>query len=434
MNRALVLDSQKQPLMPCHPARARALLKKGKAAVYRRYPFTIILKERIGGEVQPLELKSDPGSRVTGLALVAECKRGPRIMWAANLKHRGLAVRLSLGKRSRARRRRRTTNLRYREPRYHNRARPSEWLPPSLRCRVDNVLSWAKRLMRFAPLSGIQVERVRFDTQKLVNPEISGIEYQQGELLGYEIKEYLLEKWGRNCVYCDAEGVPLQVEHIHPQSKGGSDRVSNLTVACESCNRAKDKRDVRDFLAHDPDRLAKILAQMKRPLSDAAAVNTTRYAIVRALETLGLPVSCWTGGRTKFNRIKQGYPKDHWIDAACVGESGANVRIDDIKPLTITATGRGSRQMCRMNKYGFPRARAKGVKRIRDFQTGDLVRLEKLSGRYAGIHIGRLAGVRANGQFDISVRLNGKRKNISVSWKRKRFTLVQRADGYAYGG
>ena len=29
------------------------------------------------------------------------------------------------------------------------------------------------------------------------NAEISGVEYQQGELQGYEVREYLLEKWGR---------------------------------------------------------------------------------------------------------------------------------------------------------------------------------------------------------------------------------------------
>ncbi|MEB3828486.1 HNH endonuclease, partial [Phormidium sp. CCY1219] len=68
--------------------------------------------------------------------------------------------------------------------------------------------------------------------------EVSGVEYQQGELFGYEVREYLLEKWGRKCAYC-AENTPLEVEHIHPQSKGGSDRVSNLTLACHPCNQSK---------------------------------------------------------------------------------------------------------------------------------------------------------------------------------------------------
>ena len=83
------------------------------------------------------------------------------------------------------------------------------------------------------------MELVRFDLQKMMNPEISGVEYQQGELAGYEVKEYLLEKWHRRCTYCEKEGVPLQVEHIAAKANGGTNRVSNLCLACEPCNQKK---------------------------------------------------------------------------------------------------------------------------------------------------------------------------------------------------
>ena len=56
-NRVFVLDNQEQPLMPCHPARARELLAKNKAAIFRRFPFTIILKQREGGQTQPARAK-----------------------------------------------------------------------------------------------------------------------------------------------------------------------------------------------------------------------------------------------------------------------------------------------------------------------------------------------------------------------------------------
>ena len=110
----------------------------------------------------------------------------------------------------------------------------------------------------------------------MMNPEISGIKYQQGTLQGYEVREYLLEKWKRKCAYCDKTGVP-SYEHIHPKSKGGSDRISNLALACKNCNINKGDRDIHSFLAHDPKRLVRILAQAKRPLKDAAVMN----AIVR---------------------------------------------------------------------------------------------------------------------------------------------------------
>ena len=44
MSNVFVLDTKKQPLNPVHPGRARLLLTQGKAAVFKRYPFTIVLK------------------------------------------------------------------------------------------------------------------------------------------------------------------------------------------------------------------------------------------------------------------------------------------------------------------------------------------------------------------------------------------------------
>jgi len=177
--------------------------------------------------------------------------------------------------------------------------------------RVDNVTNWSKKLKSLAPISSIAVETVRFDMQKMQNPEISGVEYQQGELLGYEIREYLLEKWQRKCAYCEAKDIPLEIEHIVPKSKGGTNRVSNLTLACNKCNVKKSNKPVEAFVK-DKTKLAKILAKAKASLKDAAAVNATRYATGNELKKLGLAVSFWSGGRTKRNRCIQDYPKDHW--------------------------------------------------------------------------------------------------------------------------
>jgi len=151
------------------------------------------------------------------------------------------------------------------------------------------------------------------------------VEYQQGTLAGYEVREYLLEKFNRTCVYCVKRDVPLEVEHIVPKSKGGSDRVSNLTLACVPCNQKKGNQDVKVFLQDKPTVLKKVQSQTKRPLRDAAAINAIRYAIGDVLKKFGLPVSFWSGGRTKYNRTKQGYAKDHWIDAAC-----GNFRVNKI--------------------------------------------------------------------------------------------------------
>jgi hypothetical protein len=427
MNRVFVLSSTQKPLMPCTPARARRLLRDGKAAVYRLQPFTIILKFRADGDIQPIEFKTDPGSKITGIALVALFQGGRQVIWAANLAHRGQAIRAGLDTRRALRRGRRARHTRYRPARFQNRTRPTGWLPPSLESRVGNLRTWYGRLLGFAPITSAEIETVRFDMQAMVRPGISGIEYQQGELVGYEVREYLLEKWHRCCAYCGKTDVPLQIEHIQPRSKGGSNRISNLTVACEPCNTRKSNRPLAEFLASRPDLLHRIQAQAKAPLHDAAAVNATRYAIGNALRAFGLPVGFWSGGRTKFNRAGQGYEKDHWIDAACVGETGAAVLIPEgFRPLSIKATGRGTRQVVRTDRYGFPRGAAGRCKRVFGFQTGDTVRLDQLAGKYAGVHVGRLAGIRADGRFDI------KSGSLKITSTYQRFTLLQRGDGYEY--
>jgi 5-methylcytosine-specific restriction endonuclease McrA len=427
MQRVFVLDHNKQPLMPCHPARARKLLKNKTAAVYRHYPFTIILTQRIGGDLQPIEIKFDPGSRTTGIALVGHFNRGSEVIWAGNLNHRGPQIKKDLNSRRAVRRQQSNRKTRYRPARFLNRRRLKGWLPPSLQSRVNNVKNWLVKLSRLTPLTFIAVETVRFDMQKLQNPEIAGIEYQQGELAGYELREYLLEKWDRQCAYCGAKNVPLEIEHIQARSNGGSNRVSNLTLACKPCNQQKGNQDIKVFLKRKPKRLKKIQAQAKAPLKDAAAVNATRYATGNALKGFGLPTTFSSGGQTKFNRIKQKYPKDHWIDAACVGKTGNPVIIPQtLTPLIITANGRGSRQKCRVNQYGFPRTGPKQHKQVNGFQTGDIVKAIITKGKKIGTYIGRIA-VRATGQFNIAV--SGK-KILKISYKYCQ--LLQKSDGYNY--
>ncbi|MHB8544091.1 MAG: RNA-guided endonuclease IscB [Leptospirales bacterium] len=335
---AFVLDKHKNPLMPCHPARARELLKRGQAVVHKIAPFTIRLKGRVGGEVQPVRIKLDPGSKTTGIALVraeetvspetGKMEKVAHVLFLAELTHRGGKIRDRLTAR-RAFRRRRRGNLRYRKPRFDNRTRPEGWLAPSLQHRVDTTMAWVNRFRKLSPVSDISQELVRFDLQQIETPEISGVEYQQGTLAGYEVREYLLEKWTRTCAYCGKKDVPLEIDHVHPRSKGGTDRVSNLTLACHVCNQKKGSRDLSSFLAKKPETLKRVLSQAKKPLRDASAVNATRWALFQVLKQTGLPVETGSGGRTKWNRIRFGLSKTHALDAACVGNVD---RVEDFKP------------------------------------------------------------------------------------------------------
>lgn len=428
-NHVPVLDTTKKRLGMVHPAQARIWLNKGLAAVFKRFPFTIILKQEVDIDAPEYQLKIDPGSKTTGFAILCQNK----VVWAAELTHRGAQFRDALTSRRALRRGRRNRKTRYRKARFLNRRRPEGWLAPSLQHRVDTTLTWVKRLSRVIPITSIAQELVRFDMQKMQNPEVSGVEYQQGELYQFEVREYLLEKWKRECAYCGAKDTPLAVEHIIPRSKGGSNRVSNLTLACVPCNQAKGNLDIRDFLSGKPDLLTRILSKAKQPRSDAAAVNSTRWALFRALKDTGVPVTVGTGGQTKYNRHHQGLPKAHWLDATCVGETPQLV-FGTTQPLLIKAVGHGSRQVIHGDKYGFPRRNAKGelvrksaeVKEVRGFRSGDIVKAVVPSGKKVGIHTGKVS-IRTSGSFNISTK-NGTVQGINYKY----CSLIQRKDGYNY--
>ncbi len=424
MSKVFVIDQDKNPLEPIHSAQARQLLNNGKAAVFRRFPFTICLKKaRHKTSGTPLKIKIDPGARTTGFALVSEATG--EVVWAAELKHRGFQIRDALTHRRQLRRFRRNRKTRYRQPRFLNRVRPEGWLPPSLTSRVENILTWVRRLRQFCPVNSITVELVRFDTQLMQDANISGIAYQQGTLMGYEVREFLLERWQRQCAYCAIKDVPLEVEHIQPRSKGGSDRVSNLTLACHNCNQKKGNLDIQDFLSGQTELVKRILAQTKKPLADTAAVNATRWELFNRLKNTGLPISTGTGGQTKFNRTILGLSKAHWIDAACIGITPKLI-VSGIKPLLISAKGHGTRQICRTDKYGFPNRHCSRIKLHKGFQTGDIIKAIVTSGKKTGDYVGRVA-TRATGSFNVSTT-NGLVQGISHKYCQH----IHRKDGYAY--
>jgi hypothetical protein len=256
--------------------------------------------------------------------------------------------------------------------------------------------------------------------QLLQNPEITGIQYQQGTLAGWETRAYLLVKYAHRCAYCGKRNTPFEVDHILPRSHGGSNRISNLCLACHACNQEKGSRTAIEF-AHP-----EVEAQAKRPLKDAAVVNATRFRVVEALGVFGVSIRSWTGGRTRWNRSRFALEKTHALDALCVGDL-ADVRPGRLKTLVITACGRG--EHCRTNwtRHGFPRGYKMRQKQVQGFKTGDRVRAvvpPKL--RTAGTHVGRVQ-VRKSGSFSLKTHdkdIDG----INAMY----FQLIQRADGYDY--
>jgi 5-methylcytosine-specific restriction endonuclease McrA len=407
-------------------------------------PFTIRLVDRLqdGSNLQPLRLKLDPGSKTTGFAILREVLGDEAIaIILGEIRHK-LGIKQKLDSRRALRRGRRNRHTRYRIKRFDNRKRNVGWLPPSLEARVNQTLNAVAKLRKLLPITSVSSEHVKFDTQLLQNPDIQGVEYQQGTLFGYEVREYLLERDGHACRYCNglSKDPVLEVEHKIPKSRDGSSSIRNLVMACHACNEKKDDLTPEEWLtalkgkdgpsAVNQKRIANLDEIVKNkvvPLKDAAMMNATRWKLYRKLQETGLPVECGTGARTKKQRIDHKLPKAHYFDACCVGASTPD-RLDiATKYVEVwSAKGRGTRQMCNVNKFGFPISHRTRQKQFFGFQTGDLVKATVPKGKYTGIWTSRVM-VRAKGNFDIK-DASGNRMTISHRY----IQLLQRNDGWLY--
>ena len=449
MSKVAILDTHKRILEPCHPSVARRLLREGQAAVYKRYPFTIILKrEVLSPKTTDYTLSIDPGSKCTGMA-ITDSKNN--IVACFELHHRGSAIKKGLSDRANYRRSRRTRKRRYRPARWQNRARKAPvltadgwkyqsfgqsskgWIAPSLMSRVFNIHTWVNRLSKIYPIARLAVEHVKFDTQLMENPEISGVEYQRGTLFEVEVWEYLLEKFGRKCYYCGAKNVPLEKEHILPKAKGGTNRVSNLTVSCRKCNIEKGKRHPDEIGGKFGKRVQSALRAAKKPLKDAQAVNTIRWKIVETLKATGLPIIYGTGGKTKWHRKQADLPKTHYYDAACIASVPNSSALCSV--LAIHAVGYGHRgnlgdYQTKQKAPGF-KSPYKRIEHIDGFQKLDTVEMTTKNRRYVG----------CINTFDKTPDGKPQKLRIKNDWTggdgRKNGTIhqlrrIQKRDGYAY--
>ena len=318
---ACVLDRQGKPLMPTtRLGKVYRLLKAKKAHIVSYEPFTIQLDYEPDTQViQPMTLGVDSGAIHSGYSVANE----HREYYSAEVIARNdISNRLS--ERHMYRRNRRSRKTRYRKPRFNNRKnKKTGWLPPSLEQKVAVQVNEIDHIHRYFPIETIIVEVAEFDIQKIKNPDISGIEYQQGTLQGYNIRNYLLEKHGRKCFYCGKAVSDFEVEHMLPKSKGGSNRIDNLTLSCHDCNEKKGTLTAEEFVQQTlPVKKAtaklKQLPNEKRLFKYMAYMNATRWTLYDAIKERYPNVEMTYGYITKYNRIQAGLPKAHHIDAKCI--------------------------------------------------------------------------------------------------------------------
>lgn len=446
------LDRKKRPLGYCSPKRARQLLEKGRACVYRYYPFTVILKDKDVREMKihhNYRIKIDPGASYTGIAVVD----GDRVIAYFELRHRGQEIVKALQTRNSSRRNRRSREAIYRRCKFkqagsYETSREEGWLPPSQKSIADNIIHFVERLKRILGPCCIDMELVKFDTQILQNPDIKGLEYQQGTLFGYEMKAYLMEKYQHTCQYCGGktEDRRLEWEHKIPKSRGGSDRVDNAALACRTCNQLKSDRTPGEWLGQlkkvnapseiDQARikcLEKVTAgqTVGDGLRYAAWANSMRWRLFRKLSSLSADgkVTVGTGGRTAYNRNALGVPKAHHLDALCCAHIPEQGYRDAVQPyMVVEAMGRGTRLIGQINACGIITVKYRDHhKRVNGIQTGDIVRAVVPNGKYQGTYTGRVM-IRSSGIHDIRP-MNGKRFSLT---KKTVLTVLQHLDGYQY--
>ncbi len=447
MNRVFVLDSNKQPLAPCTPARARQLMDNNKAATYRYNPFTIILHRTIELDAQDnYSINLDPGAVTTGLAIIGHFpKQGDVVIFGAEITHHSDTIKAKLYGRSCFRHNRRS-RLRYRPARFNNRTRKEGWLPPSLESRVNCITHFVNKFNKLLSNANMcNIELPKFDTQKMNNPNIKNYQYSQGPMANFDnTKDYLIHRDGESCFYCGTTDKKLFKEHVSPRAIG-SNSVNNLVLSCLDCNNKKSNKPVDEFLSDKPEVLTKL---KKRKVSQkaAAAMNSMRNRLVQDITKLNIEIGIYTGWQTSYNRNMLGYPKEHWIDAVCVGD---NVQVHiptNMVPLKIRAIGKGRRHVVKTDRRGFPYLNkttglpvaAGTIKRIYGFSTGDLVHLIA-KGKYAGEYRGRLSSIRKSGCLAIALNpplnymTNGEQKDKKhLDSNYKNFKLIQHGDSYEY--
>jgi len=411
-----VLSKDKTPLAPTKEAKARKLLKQGKAVIHKMFPFTIRLKENKECK-KSFDIKFDVGASVTGVAVVDAVK----CFFFAEIVHRGKVIKKEMDSRRAIRRNRRARKTRYRESRFENRTRPEGWLPPSVKSRADNVVNFAKKYAKLIPLKKAVVERVSFDTSSMTNGEkLYGVEYQNGELKDTKLRNFIFMKHDYQCAYCGSVGE--EIEHIVPRSKGGTNSVQNLTLSCRKCNISKGNLSLKAFGKKIGKEL-KYFEPRKTP-KDASIIQSARTYTLKELAK-DFEVTTGEGWETYFNRKDRELPKTHYYDALCIGEN-YKYKIVTNKVLEIKAQGRGNRQMCRMDRFGFPRTKAKGSKIVKGFQTGDIVKAVVTKGKKIGTYLGKIA-VRVSGNFNITSNA------VTVQGINYKYcTTLQKGDGYAY--
>ena len=221
-----------QALMPCSQRKARLLLKQKKAKIVGYKPFTIQLCYATGESKQEVTVGIDEGARHIGIAVISQGK----VLAKGEIELRQDVHSLLLT-RAQYRNGRRFRKTRYRKARFLNRRRPEGWLPPSIQAKLDAHFAWIDKFCSLVPNPKLRIEVGKFDTAKMINPDIHGVDYQHGQTYGYyDVRCFVFARDEYTCQVCKKKGKILHTHHIVYRNEGGTDRADNLITVCSDCH------------------------------------------------------------------------------------------------------------------------------------------------------------------------------------------------------
>ena len=412
-----VLDIAGNPLMPTQRfGHVRRMLGNRKAKVVSVYPYFVIqLTYETTNFTQSITLGVDAGSIHIGTSATTDKKE----LQSAEIDLRSKQIK-RLKDKQRGYRRTRRSRLRHRQPRFNNRVRTKKkgWLAPSMQHRVDSHVRIIDSIYKILPVTLTIVEVGNFDTQKMSNPDISGVEYQNGQMTGYDnTKAFVRFRDKYTCQQCGVKGVPLEIHHIIHKEDGGSDRPDNLITLCHDCHHKHHNEGLvlKKFRGLD--------LKNAKSLRDTAAMNIIKDKIMSELKRLYPDRIIWKtyGYITNKNRREHKIEKSHANDAFVI------TRNFNAKPLEYSLKGK---QVRRHNRKIYKDTILKGGKLKRN-QTDHLMFGFALNDRvrFNGIEC-FVHGRRTEGYFDLRC-IDGTKVHASAPYRK--IKLIRHENGIILG-
>jgi N6-L-threonylcarbamoyladenine synthase len=354
-----VLDTDGKPLMPTERhGKVRRLLRDGLACVVRLQPFTIQLTYESKRYTQEVSLGIDAGSVHIGVSATTE----KRELFSSEVVMRTDIVK-KLASRRELRKGRRFRKTRYRAERFDNRRKGEGWLAPSIRYKVDSHLKVIRLSHSILPISKTTIEVAQFDAQKIKNDSIQGVEYQQGEQMGFwNVREYVLARDGHKCQHCKGKSGDkvLNVHHLESRKIGGN-TPSNLITLCETCHKAYHRGEIQ------------LKQKRGTSLRDAAAMNVMRWAVYDKAKAEFDNVHLTFGYITKHTRIENGVEKSHNADAYCIAKNVQAERLSSYLKVRLLSRHNRALHVCNPKRGGIRRGAVAshwiGKSRLQRFDT-----------------------------------------------------------------